>query len=51
MRFLKNRNSGAMFLILEGIVFTMIINIYNPFIQMFEYYRFYCAADRGLDIQ
>lgn len=35
MRFLKNRNSGAMFLILEGIVFTMIINLYNPFIQMF----------------
>ena len=35
MRFFKNRNSGAMFLILEGIVFTMIINLYNPFIQMF----------------
>lgn len=35
MRFFKNRNSGAMFLIFEGIVFTMIINLYNPFIQMF----------------
>ncbi len=35
MRFFKNRSSGAMFLIMEGIVFTMIVNLYNPFIQMF----------------
>jgi MFS family permease len=35
MRLFKNRNSGAMFLILEGIVFTMVLNLYNPFIQMF----------------
>jgi MFS family permease len=35
MRLLKNRNSGAMFLIFEGIVFTMVLNLYNPFIQMF----------------
>ena len=35
MLFFKNRNSGATFLILEGIVFTMILNLYNPFIQMF----------------
>ncbi len=35
MQFLKNKNSGAMALILEGIVFTMIFNLYNPFIQMF----------------
>lgn len=25
-----------MFLILEGIVYTMVINLYNPFVQMFE---------------
>ncbi len=35
MRLFKNRNSGAMFLIFEGIVFTMVLNLYNPFIQMF----------------
>lgn len=35
MRFFKNRDKGAMFLILEGIAFTMVVNLYNPFIQMF----------------
>lgn len=35
MRLLKNRNSAAMFLIFEGIVFTMVTNLYNPFIQIF----------------
>lgn len=35
MRFFKNKNAGAMFLILEGIVFTIIVNLYNPFIQIF----------------
>jgi hypothetical protein len=35
MRLFKNRNSRAMFLILEGIVYTMVLNLYNPFIQMF----------------
>ncbi|MEN6313938.1 MAG: MFS transporter [Clostridiaceae bacterium] len=35
MRFFRNRVSGAMFLIFEGIVYTMVFNLYNPFIQMF----------------
>lgn len=35
MKLLKNRNSGALFLILEGIVFTMVTNLYQPFIQIF----------------
>lgn len=35
MRLFKNRDLAAMFLILEGIVFAMIVNLYNPFIQMF----------------
>lgn len=35
MRFFKNRNLGAMFLIFEGIAFMMVFNLYNPFIQMF----------------
>ncbi|HEX2946705.1 MAG TPA: MFS transporter [Clostridia bacterium] len=35
MKLFRNRDT-AMFLILEGIVYTMVINLYNPFIQMFE---------------
>ena len=35
MKFFKNRNAGAVFLILEGIVYTTVLNLYNPFIQMF----------------
>lgn len=35
MQFFKNKNSGAMALILEGIVYTMIINLTVPFTQMF----------------
>ena len=35
MKFFKNSNTGAVFLILEGIVYTMVLNLYNPFIQMF----------------
>lgn len=35
MQFFRNKNTGAMALILEGIVFAMIFNLYNPFIQMF----------------
>lgn len=35
MRLFRNKDT-AMFLILEGIVYTMVINLYNPFVQMFE---------------
>lgn len=35
MKFFKNRDAGAVFLILEGIVYTTVFNLYNPFIQMF----------------
>lgn len=35
MKLFRNNNSAAMFLIMEGIVFTMIVNLYNPFILMF----------------
>ena len=35
MRIFKKKIPGAMFLIMEGIVYTMILNLYNPFIQMF----------------
>lgn len=31
----RNWDSAAMFLILEGIVYTMVLNLYNPFTQMF----------------
>lgn len=34
MKLFRNRDT-AMFLILEGIVYTMVINLYNPFVQMF----------------
>jgi MFS family permease len=36
MRFFRNRGSGAMFLIMEGIVYTTAFYLYNPFIQMFS---------------
>lgn len=35
MKIFKNKDTTAMALILEGIVFTMIFNLYSPFIQMF----------------
>ncbi len=35
MRLFRNKDT-AVFLILEGIVYTMVINLYNPFVQMFE---------------
>lgn len=35
MKYFNSRNSRALFLILEGIVYTMVLNLYNPFIQMF----------------
>lgn len=35
MRLFRKKASGAMFLIFEGIVYTMVVNLYNPFIQMF----------------
>ncbi|NLV36970.1 MAG: MFS transporter [Clostridiaceae bacterium] len=35
MKRLKNRDLAAMFLILEGVVYTTVFNLYNPFIQMF----------------
>jgi len=34
MKLFRNSDT-AMFLILEGIVYTMVINLYNPFVQMF----------------
>lgn len=34
MRLFRSKDT-AMFLILEGIVYTMVINLYNPFVQMF----------------
>lgn len=36
MRFFRNKGLGAMFLIMEGIVYTTVFNLYNPFIQMFS---------------
>lgn len=35
MKRLRNRDLAAMFIILEGIVYTTVFNLYNPFIQMF----------------
>ncbi len=35
MKSTKNFNTPAMFLILEGIAYTTVFNLYNPFIQMF----------------
>ena len=35
MKLFRNRDTAAMFLILEGIVYTIVFNLYNPFIQMF----------------
>lgn len=35
MRLFKNKDTSAMFLIMEGIVYTMVLNLYNPFTQMF----------------
>lgn len=35
MKLFRNRDTAAFFLILEGIVYTMVFNLYNPFIQMF----------------
>ncbi len=35
MRLNKNKDSAAMFLIMEGIIYTMVLNLYNPFTQMF----------------
>lgn len=35
MKFIRSKDSAAMFLILEGIVYTMVLNLYNPFTQMF----------------
>jgi len=35
MKLFRNRDTTAMALIMEGIVYTMIFNLYNPFIQMF----------------
>ncbi len=35
MKRLRNRDLAAMFLILEGIVYTTVFNLYQPFIQMF----------------
>ncbi|MGI6668888.1 MAG: hypothetical protein ACOX4M_05570 [Acetivibrionales bacterium] len=36
MRFFRNKSLRAMFLIMEGIVYTTAFNLYNPFIQMFS---------------
>lgn len=35
MRKTRNWDTTAMFLILEGIAYTMVLNLYNPFTQMF----------------
>lgn len=35
MRKTRNWDMNAMFLILEGIAYTMVLNLYNPFTQMF----------------
>jgi MFS family permease len=35
MKIRRNWDSAAMFLILEGIAYTMALNLYNPFTQMF----------------
>ena len=35
MKLLNKFDRNALFIILEGIAFTMIFNLYNPFIQMF----------------
>lgn len=35
MRFFNKYDRNSMFIIFEGIAFTMVLNLYNPFIQMF----------------
>jgi len=35
MRLFKKIDSSALFLIMEGIVYTMVLNLYNPFTQIF----------------
>lgn len=35
MRFSLKNGSNALFIILEGIAYTVVLNLYNPFVQMF----------------